>query len=27
MGFFLVAFIIFSGAMFGAAWYVWTVPQ
>jgi tight adherence protein B len=27
MGFFFVAFIIFSGALFGAAWYVWTVPE
>jgi tight adherence protein B len=26
-GFALVAFVIFSAAMFGAAWYVWTVPQ
>ena len=25
--FFLFAFLIFSGALFGAAWYVWTVPQ
>ncbi len=27
MFFFVVAFMIFSGAMFGAAWYVWQVPQ
>src|SRR6476646_8681919 len=26
-GFALVAFVIFSAAMFGAAWYVWSVPQ
>jgi tight adherence protein B len=26
-GFALLAFAIFSAAMFGAAWYVWTVPQ
>lgn len=27
MIFFVFAFLIFSGAMFGAAWYVWQVPQ
>lgn len=27
MGFFIVAFVIFSGALFGAAWYVWAVPE
>src|ERR1041384_7962837 len=26
-GFALLAFAIFSAALFGAAWYVWTVPQ
>ena len=27
MGFLFVAFLVFSGALFGVAWYVWTVPQ
>jgi tight adherence protein B len=27
MGFFFVAFLIFSGALFGAAYYAWIVPQ
>src|SRR5689334_15266817 len=26
-GFALIAFVIFSAALFGAAWYVWTVPE
>jgi len=26
-GFALLAFVIFSAAMFGAAWYVWSVPE
>lgn len=27
LGFFLIAFLIFSGALFGAAYYVWVMPQ
>lgn len=26
-GFLFLAFLVFSGALFGVAWYVWTVPQ